>query len=252
MELEEPELYVDWDLCAVPFSFPGENTYSSEKLNTILLTSFIEKDLAIIEPKIRAKMNQLQEFINKFGPKITILTMNCKDNVIAIINRYNITNINNINNIVSILDLRALRVNIATNLFSAVLEYRKKKKTVEYIANKFNVTIEDIMRESMNQNINANYTKAVWAHEQGKPFIFFDDSPTNIDQMNEIIKETTMNASCVLIPRPNYPDKWSVDEMGMFSEAAKNIWPTDVVSSGVASSGEQKCKDIPIFKTFSF
>lgn len=244
MELEEPELYVDWDLCAVPFSFPGKNTFSPEELDAIFEASFIEKDLAIIEPKIIDKMNQLQEFINKFGPKITILTMNCEDNVLAIINRYNITNINNI---VSILDLRASRVGVATNLFSAVLEYRKKKKTVEYIAKKFNVTIEDIVRESSNLNINENYTKAVWAQEQGKPFIFFDDSPSNIDQMNEMIKETTMNASCVLIPRPNYPDKWSVDEMGMFSEAAKNIWPTDVVSSG-----EQKCKDIPIFKTFSF
>jgi hypothetical protein len=249
------ELYVDWDLCAVPFSYPGEKTFSEEQLNLILSTSFKETDPPTIAKKIKDKMKQLQVFINKYKSKITILTMNCQSNVLAMLKHYNITGIEQ--NIVSILDLRALRVNVATNLFSAVLEYKKDNKTVEYLANKFAVTTEDIRTGSKNPNINAEYTKASWAKEQGNPFIFFDDSPTNIGQMGQMIKETKMDARCEQIRRPKRNQKWSVDEMGMFSEAAEHIWKTEdfpvfPVNVAPETSGEQKCRDVPIFKTYSF
>ena len=236
-EKKMAQIYLDFDMCAFITSYRGELDISTNgghdkdpientkrEMERILRESFSSDDLRVILPVFLAKIAQLKEFMEfmeKNHVSLTILTMNSENNVKWLLEAYDLP----LTPTVSILDLRASNISIPPNLFSAVLGTRKGKKTIDAIAKIFKVEIEDIKKELLNPAINKTATtKATWAAEQRKPFLFLDDSEVEIGFMDDMIGKSDnadiKNSQTIQIFRPKRrQDKRRQDIMlyGMFS-----------------------------------
>ena len=187
---------LDWDLCAACFSFDAQGQVTRRALSAVLKSMYnhandIDKQREDIQ-KVGAYMTgPLKSLLTKFHDRIDIVTANSEANVRQLCVYFGLPQPANI---VSIFDRKAVEfnrvhgANISPNLFAAAVEHIKKvpkKKTSQQVADKFHVTVESItgllqQHSEAIMAIDAAVTKAAHLKASGAPFIFLDDSMSEI------------------------------------------------------------------------
>jgi hypothetical protein len=123
-----------------------------------------------------------------------------------------------------------MRAGISPNLFGAVVKKIKnenkeprKQKTIEQIAKQFRVTKQSILStERLFAKrilvLDKGVTKAAYIRSQARPFIFLDDSGSEIRSVQALIDNESMRGRTLNIPRPgrNVP----FEKCGMFGKPA--------------------------------
>jgi hypothetical protein len=230
----DPFIYLDFDLCASPFSFDAEDDASEEGAieRTIAKTYNHANDLNGQKEDYQKVSEyfttKLGPFLNAFRIRIIILTANSARNVRDILGHFGI---GLKLRIVSIFDEKGRRAGISPNLFGAVVKKIKnaekpahKKKSIESIASKFRVSVEEILAAEENisidraKELDKEITKASFIKEHARPFIFLDDSSSEIRSVKALIDDEGMAGQTLHIPRPgrNVP----FEECGMFGQPA--------------------------------
>ena len=184
---------LDWDLCAACFSFDAQDQVTRRALSTVLKSMYnhandIDKQREDIQ-KVGAYMaGPLKSLLKNFHDRIDIVTANSEANVRQICVYFGLPQPANI---VSIFDHKAVEfnrahgANISANLFAAAVEHITKKKTSQQVADKFHVVVESITGLLQQHSeailaIDAAVTKAAHLRASGAPFIFLDDSMSEI------------------------------------------------------------------------
>jgi hypothetical protein len=230
----DPLIYLDFDLCASPFSFDAEDDASEEgAIGRTIAKTYNHANNLNGQKEDYQKVSEyfttkLGPFLNAFRLRIIILTANSARNVRDILDHFGIgLNLP----IVSIFDEKGRRAGISPNLFGAVVKKIKnaekpahKQKTIEKIASKFRVSVQDILAAEENisvvraKTLDKEITKASFIKEQAVPFVFLDDSSSEIRSVQALIDNEGMVGRTLLIPRPgrNVP----FEECGMFGRPA--------------------------------
>lgn len=233
-------IYLDWDFCAAPFSFNAQDYMNAESLGTTLNEMYDHALCARVRKSLHNYMcGELKPFLEKYMSRITILTANSEQNVKDILEHFDLAEYEP--KIVSIFDKKAEalgRPDVTSNLFAAVVEYNKKvmggkrNKTIEYVAEKFNnsakaspVSVQDIRRTnriwgSRILRIEQTVTKAAYIKAERVPFIFLDDSGSEIRSVQSLIDQGVPGI-VVSIPRPGL--KSPFEQCGMFSVPGKAL-----------------------------
>lgn len=186
---------LDWDLCAACFSFDAQDPVTRRTLSSVLKSTYnhandIDKQREDIQ-KVGAYMSgPLKSLLIKFHDRIDIVTANSESNVRQLCVYFRLPQPANI---VSIFDRKAVEfnrqhnTNISANLFGAVVEYIHKvpkKKSAPQVAEKFHVTVDSIVgllqHSAAILAIDASVTKAAHFRASGTPFVFLDDSKSEI------------------------------------------------------------------------
>ncbi len=184
---------LDWDLCAACFSFDAQDQVTRRALSAVLKSMYnhandIDKQREDIQ-KVGAYMaGPLKSLLKNFHDRIDIVTANSEANVRQICVYFGLPQPANI---VSIFDHKAVEfnrahgANISANLFAAAVEHITKKKTSQQVADKFHVVVESITGLLQQHSeailaIDAAVTKAAHLRASGAPFIFLDDSMSEI------------------------------------------------------------------------
>lgn len=187
---------LDWDLCAACFSFDAQDQVTRRALSAVLKSMYnhandIDKQREDIQ-KVGAYMTgPLKSLLTNFHDRIDIVTANSEANVRQLCVYFGLPQPANI---VSIFDHKAVEfnrahgANISANLFAAAVEHIKKvpkKKTNQQVADKFHVAVESITGLLQQHSeailaVDAAVTKAAHLKASGAPFIFLDDSTSEI------------------------------------------------------------------------
>jgi len=164
--------------------------------------------------------------------------------------------------IVSTFDDKGRAANMDPNLFGAVRKKIKndqkkpeKQKELKQIAKQFRVTVKAILNAEKEMSIDTfnvdgtttaipvranqiedEVTKAAYIKRRGRPFIFLDDSKSEIRTVQALIDDDGMIGRALTIPRPDHNAPF--EQCGMFGEPALKKFIR--VSLEVAKNPEHK------------
>ena len=226
-------IYLDFDLCASPFSFDAEADASDPfAIKKTIAKTYDHKDDPNGQEEDYIKVRdyfqtKLAPFLSEFQSHIIILTANSAHNVRDILNHFGVQ----IElRIVSTFDAKGVQAGISPNLFGAVVKTIKnekkepsKQKTIEQIAKQFRVSKQSILSTERLLarrilELEEDVTKAAYIRSQARPFIFLDDSGSEIRSVQALIDNEGMRGRTLNIPRPGRNVPFEV--CGMFGQRA--------------------------------
>lgn len=264
-------IYLDFDLCASPFSFDAEADATEDgAIKRTIDKTYDHKDDPDGQDEDYAKVREyfekkLMPFLNAYQSRITILTANSARNVRAILLHFaEQTEVRDDGTqfkfvvakddrlikalrIVSIFDDKGTLADMNPNLFGAVVKKIKndgkpdhKQKPIEQIATQFRVSVDDILDAESKLSvplfqedgttipspvrtfqIEQEVTKAAYIESEERPFIFLDDSTSEIDSVKTLIDGGVIGkAFNIARPGRNAP----FENCGMFNQTPLDGW----------------------------
>ena len=191
------KVYLDWDLAAAPFSVSSRiNNIEEEEALNDLITNFYKctgVDNSDICPK---KWDD--DILIKYFAKLKNFLDNCPNVVI-------------------------LTANSESNVRKIMNRYFGNDYKQPYI-----ISVSD---DAMNGQKGYDIKKTEAISKRKKPFVFIDDSPTNINSMNAFIKREENQGRAILINRPTNKGRNAFSEYGMFNMKNVDEWIKDINSS---------------------
>lgn len=249
-------IYLDFDLCASPFSFDAEADATEDgAIKRTIDKTYDHKDDPDGQDEDYAKVREyfekkLMPFLNAYQSRITILTANSARNVRAILLHFaeqtevrdDGTQLKSVVakddrlikalRIVSIFDDKGTLADMNPNLFGAVVKKIKndgkpdhKQKPIEQIATQFRVGVDDILATERTLpnilKIDQKVTKAAYIEGEDRPFIFLDDSESEIRSVQALTRDD-MIGEAIKIKRPGRNDPF--EKCGMFNQKLLGRW----------------------------
>lgn len=252
----ETAIYLDFDLCASPFSFDAEALASRDgAIRRKIAKTYNHGDNVAGQDEDYGKVRnyvriKLMPFLERYNTYITILTANSAQNVRDILLHFAEQTHDRLIRelrIVSIFDNKGTVAGMNPNLFGAVVKKIKnddkpdnKKKPIEQIATQFRVRVDDILSAEIELSvplfqedgttisspvralqIEKDVTKAAYIEREERPFIFLDDSKSEIHSVQSLIA-AGMVGEAIQIERPgrNVP----FENCGMFNQTNLEDW----------------------------
>ncbi len=249
-------IYLDFDLCASPFSFDAEaDAAEVGAIKRTIDKTYDHKDDPDGQSEDYAKVRayfrlKLVPFLEKYKTRITILTANSARNVRHILRHFAEQThdllIRDLK-IRSIFDDKGTAADMIPNLFGAVVKKIKnddkpdnKKKPIEQIATQFRVSVDDILDAEIKLSvplfqedgttipspvralqIEKELTKAAYIESEERPFIFLDDSKSEIASVEALIDGGVIGkAFSITRPGRNAP----FENCGMFNQTSAFGW----------------------------
>ena len=195
------KVYLDWDLAAAPFSVSSRiNNIEEEEALNDLITKFYKctgVDNSDICPK---KWDD--DILIKYFAKLKNFLDNCPNVVI-------------------------LTANSESNVRKIMNRYFGNDYKQPYI-----ISVSD---DAMNGQKGYDIKKTEAISKRKKPFVFIDDSPTNINSMKAFIKREENQGRAILINRPTNKGPNAFSEYGMFNMKNVDEWMKDINSSAGGS-----------------